>query len=231
MWRTRFQNIKGFKVKNIKEISMYLIIIILMFSEGGYAGKRNGFLIDVDSRLIKIIPGNSFDLMVSSKFYGNWQSPLNIDIPGLPEGIEVNFNNTAKSKSILTKNKKTIPCRISTDKLLPTGSYRFYIVATSESEEEGQIVIGVPIQLYVLEKNRQRTIVPINVKDEKIRGIVYDDRNNNDSIDSGEPVSGAIVRIAGTEITANTDIAGYFFIVDPHKKRKINEVQLEVTLK
>ncbi len=89
----------------------------------------------------------------------------------------------------------------------------------------------MPIQLYVLEKNRQRTIVPINVKDEKIRGIVYDDRNNNDSIDSGEPVSGAIVRIAGTEITANTDIAGYFFIVDPHKKRKINEVQLEVTLK
>ena len=82
MWRTHFQNIKGFKVKNIKEISMYLIIVVLMFSEGGYAGKRNGFLIDVDSRLIKIIPGNSFDLTVSSKFYGNWQSPLNIDISG-----------------------------------------------------------------------------------------------------------------------------------------------------
>ena len=103
--------------------------------------------------------------------------------PGLPEGIKVNFNNTAKSKPILTKNKKIIPCRISTDKLLPTGSYRFYIVATSESEEDGQIVIGVPVQLYVLEKNRQRTIVPVNVKDEKIRGVVYDDRNNNDSID------------------------------------------------
>jgi hypothetical protein len=224
-------NIKGFEVKNIKEISMYLAIVVLMFSEAGYAGKRNGFLIDVDSRLITINPGNSFDLIVSSKFYGNWQSPLNIDIPGLPEGIEVHFNNTTKSKPILTKNKKSLPCRISTDRLLPTGSYRFYIVATSESEEEGQTVIGVPIQLYVLEKNRQRTVIPVSVTDEKIRGVVYDDRNNNDSIDSGEPVSGAIVRIAGTEITADTDIAGYFFIVDPDKKRKIDEIQLEVTLK
>jgi hypothetical protein len=224
-------NIKGFEVKNIKEISMYLAIVVLMFSEGGYAGKRNGFLIDVDSRLITINPGNSFDLIVSSKFYGNWQSPLNIDIPGLPEGIEVHFNNTTKSKPILTKNKKSLPCRISTDRLLPTGSYRFYIVATSESEEEGQTVIGVPIQLYVLEKNRQRTVIPVSVTDEKIRGVVYDDRNNNDRIDSGEPVSGAIVRIAGTDISANTDTAGYFFIVDPHKKRKINELQLEVTLK
>lgn len=209
---------------------MCLIIVVLMFSEGGYAGKRNGFLIDVDSRLITINPGSLFDLTVSSKFYGNWQSPLNIDVPGLPEGIEVHFNNTTKSKPILTKDNKSLPCRISTDKLLPAGSYRFYIVATGESEEEGQMVIGVPIKLYVFNKNKERTVIPVSVKDEKIRGIVYDDRNNNDRIDSGEPVSGATVRIAGTEITANTDIAGYFFIVKP-QKRKINVVQLEVTLK
>ncbi len=56
-------------MKNIKEISMYLIIVVLMFSEGGYAGKRNGFLIDVDSRLIKIIPGNSFDFNANVLLY------------------------------------------------------------------------------------------------------------------------------------------------------------------
>jgi hypothetical protein len=218
-------------VKNIKEISMCIIIAALMISETGYAGKRNGFLIDVDSRLITISPGNSFDLMVSGKFYGNWQSPINIDVPGLTEGIMFHINNTTKGKPILTKNNTTLSCRISIDKLLPNGSYRFYIVATGESEEEGQMVIGVPIQLYAFHKNKERTVIPVSVKDEKIRGVVYDDRNNNDSIDSGEPVSGAIVRIAGTEITAKTDIAGYFFIVDPDKKRKIDEIQLEVTLK
>ena len=102
-------------------------------------------------------------------------------------------------------------------------------MATGESEEDGQIVIGVPIQLYVLEKE-ERTVIPVNVTEEKIRGVVFDDHNDNDRIDPGEPVSGAVVKIAGTKMKANTDIAGYFFILNP-QKRKINEVQLEVTLK
>ena len=209
---------------------MCLIIVVLMFSEGGYAGKRNGFLIDVDSRLIKIIPGNSFDLTVSSKFYGNWHSPLKLDTSGVPEGIKVKFDNSATGQPILKKNKEIIPCRISTDKSTRTGSYRFFIVATGESEEDGQIVIGVPVQLYVFKNNEEKTVIPVSVMDEKIRGVVFDDHNDNDLIDPGEPVSGAVVKIAGTEMEANTDIAGHFFILNPRKK-KINEVQLEVTLK
>jgi hypothetical protein len=100
------------------------------------------FLLSTSNDQISLPQSSTGNLMVSVQSVGSFDQQVNLDVSGLPEGVQVSFSPDPVSPSTGRAVSSTVTFIV--NRAVPSGSYVFNIIATS-----GSVSKQIPLTLHV----------------------------------------------------------------------------------